>query len=140
MTFRVRSGKKGVALRLHDLEAEIMDVVWSRGLDGFAVNDVLAVLEKRRDIAYTTIMTTLARLHDKGVLERRRDGKRYLYSPRGSREEFLRDTAREVLEGLGSAKGREAFALLADAVSSADSAVLDELEERIRRRRRELGS
>lgn len=140
MTFRVRAGKKGVAIRLHELEAEIMDVVWSRALDAFAVNDVLVVLGKRREIAYTTVMTTLARLHDKGVLERRREGKRYLYSARFSREELLRDTAREVLEGLGSGSGRETFALLADAVSSADAALLDDLEDRIRRRRKELGS
>lgn len=117
-----------------------MDVVWSRGLDAFAVNDVLVVLGKRREIAYTTVMTTLARLHDKGVLLRRRDGKRYLYSARFSREEFLRDTAREVLQGLGGSPGGEALALLADAVSSADASLLDELEDRIRRRRKELGS
>lgn len=140
MTFRVRAGKKGVALRLHDLEAEIMDVVWSGGLDAFAVSDVLSVLGQRREIAYTTVMTTLARLHEKGVLDRRRHGKRYLYSPRFSREEFLRDTAREVLEGLGGAPGSDALSLLAEAVSSADAPLLDELEERIRRRRRELGS
>lgn len=140
MTFRVRAGKKGVAIRLHELEAEIMDVVWSRALDAFAVNDVLVVLGKRRAIAYTTVMTTLARLHDKGVLDRRRDGKRYLYSARFSREELLRQTAREVLEGLAPAAGHETFALLADAVSSADASLLDDLEERIRRRRKELGS
>ena len=55
-----------------------MDVVWSRRMERFAVSDVLAVLERRREIAYTTVMTTFARLHDKGVLARHRDGKRYL--------------------------------------------------------------
>ena len=40
-----------------------MDVVWSRRLGTFAVSDVLAVLERRRTIAYTTVMTTVARLH-----------------------------------------------------------------------------
>jgi hypothetical protein len=45
MTFRLRAGKKGLALRLHDLEATIMNVVWSRRLVAFSVGDVLAVLE-----------------------------------------------------------------------------------------------
>ena len=45
-----------------------MDVVWSRGFQRFAVSDVLSVLEKRRDVAYTTVMTTLGRLHEKGLL------------------------------------------------------------------------
>ena len=67
MTFRLRSGKKGLELRLHDLEATIMDVVWGKHLSSFAVGDVLAILEKQRDIAYTTVMTTMSRLAEKGV-------------------------------------------------------------------------
>jgi predicted transcriptional regulator len=136
---RLRKGKTGIALRLFELEAEIMDVVWSRSLDRFAVSEILAVLERRREIAYTTVMTTLARLHDKGVLQRHRDGKRYLYSPRFSREEFLHSTAREVLAGLSDVPGHGALALLVETVSAADEKVLDELERMIRLRRKQLG-
>lgn len=137
MTFRLRAGKKGLELRLHELEATIMDVVWSRKLSSFAVGDVLAVLEKQRDIAYTTVMTTVARLYDKGLLARERDGKRYLYSPKLSREQFLESTAREVLEG--AVGGAQAMAMLVEKVSEASARELDELEALIRRRREELG-
>lgn len=138
MEFRIRKGQDGAAIRLHDLEAEIMDVVWSRGLKDFAVSDVHTTLEARREIAYTTVMTTLARLHEKAVLERRREGKRYLYTPRYSREEFVQATVREVLESIGSAAGRDVLALLVETASAADEAALDELDRMIRRRRREL--
>lgn len=138
MDFRIRKGQDGAAIRLHDLEAEIMDVVWSRGLREFAVSDVLETLERRREIAYTTVMTTLVRLHEKAVLERRRDGKRYLYTPRYTREEFVQATVREVLENLGSAAGRDVLALLVETASAADEEALDELERMIRQRRREL--
>jgi len=138
--FRLRRGKQGVAIRLHDLEAEIMDVVWSRRFRQFAVSSVLSILEKRREIAYTTVMTTLSRLHDKGLLKRQRDGKRYLYQPCMSREEFLQETAREVLERIGEPASRESFALLVETVSSADTTALDELERVIRLRRKELKS
>jgi predicted transcriptional regulator len=138
--FRLRSGKQGIALRLHELESEVMDVVWARALDRFAVSDVLDVLERRREIAYTTVMTTLSRLHEKGVLTRHRDGKRYLYSPAVSREEFLQDTARTVLEQLGPVAESESMALLVEAVSSSDCDALDELERLIRARRKELKS
>ncbi|MBL9101580.1 MAG: BlaI/MecI/CopY family transcriptional regulator [Myxococcales bacterium] len=138
MEFRIRKGQDGAAIRLHDLEAEIMDVVWSRDLKDFAVSDVHATLEARREIAYTTVMTTLVRLHEKAVLERRRDGKRYLYTPRYSREEFVQATVREVLESIGSAAGRDVLALLVETASAADEAALDELDRMIRRRRREL--
>lgn len=136
MSFRLRSGKKGVELRLHELEAAIMDVVWSKQLQEFAISDVLIELERSRTIAYTTVMTTVARLHDKGLLKRERDGKRYLYSSKLTREEFLNATAREVLDG--AVGGHQAVAMLAEKLSIASAADLDELEELIRRRRAEL--
>jgi predicted transcriptional regulator len=137
VTFRLRAGKKGLELRLHELEATIMDVVWSKRLVCFAVSDVLGILEKKRPIAYTTVMTTVARLHAKGLLARRRDGKRYLYSAKLSREQFLESTAREVLDG--AVAGHQAMAMLAEKVSEASAGELDRLEALIRRRREELG-
>lgn len=137
VTFRIRSGKRGLELRLHELEAAIMDVVWSKPLTRFSVQDVLQVLERKRPIAYTTVMTTLSRLFDKGVLNREREGKRYVYSPRMTRQEFLEGTAREVLAG--SVDEPTALALLAEKVSEATATELDDLEALIRRRRRELG-
>ena len=136
MTFRLRSGKKGLELRLHDLEATIMDVVWSKRLASFAVGDVLAILEKQRDIAYTTVMTTVTRLYEKGILQRERDGKRYLYSPKLTREEFMESTAREVLdEAVG---GHPAMVMLAEKVSEASAGELDDLAALIQKRREEL--
>ena len=136
MTFRLRSGKKGIELRLHELEAAIMDIVWSKNLTSFAVADVLSFLERQREIAYTTVMTTIARLYDKGLLTRERDGKRYLYSPNVTREQFMESTAREVLdEAVG---GRRAMVLLVEKVSESSVKELDELETLIRQRRKEL--
>jgi predicted transcriptional regulator len=123
-------------LRLHELEAAIMDVVWSRSLASFAVGDVLAILEKQRDIAYTTVMTTVTRLHEKGLLDRERDGRRYRYSPKLTREDFMRTTAREVLQEAVS--GHQAMAMLAERVSDASAGELDELEALIQKRRGEL--
>ena len=136
MTFRLRPGKRGLELRLHELEAAIMDVVWGRSLSRFAVSDVLAVLEQKRSIAYTTVMTTVSRLFDKGLLTREREGKRYLYSPRMTRKEFLEGTARDVLRG--AVDEPTALALLSEKVSEASADELDELEALIRERRQEL--
>ncbi len=132
----IRPGKTGIQLRLHELESSVMDVVWSQRLAGFTVTDVLRTLQRERDIAYTTVMTTLGRLHEKGLLLRARDGRCYLYTPALTREEFLEGTAREVL---GATLGdHQAFAMLAEKVSDASPQELDELEALIRRRREEL--
>lgn len=136
MTFRLRPGKKGLELRLHELEAAIMHVVWGRKLASFTVGDVLAVLERQRDIAYTTVMTTITRLHEKGLLERSRDGRRYVYAPRLTREQFLESTAREVLDkAIG---GPQALAMLAEKVSEASAHELDDLQALIQKRREQL--
>ncbi len=139
MTFRVRENQSGIRTRLYDLEAEIMDVVWSHHLVRFSVNDVVTLLEKTRGLAYTTVMTTLARLAEKEILDRDRDGKRFLYSARFTREEFLQGIARDLLNGIDDRGGNQSLALLVEKVSEADAQTLDELESLIRRRRRELG-
>jgi predicted transcriptional regulator len=136
VTFRLRPGKRGVELRLYDLEAAIMDLVWSRSLEAFSVTDVLELMERKRTIAYTTVMTTVSRLFDKKLLTRVREGKRYLYSPRISRQEFLEATAREVLDGVVDEP--TALALLVEKVSDASATELDELERRIQQRRKAL--
>lgn len=115
-----------------------MDVVWTKKLERFSVSDVLTELEKVRDIAYTTVMTTLVRLHDKGVLDRARDGKRYLYTPKRSREQFLESNARDILDR--SVSGQHALAMLVDKVSESSLDELDALEALIRQRREALES
>lgn len=135
--FRLRFGQRGLALRLHELEATVMDLVWSQALVLFPVSTILAALERDRQIAYTTVMTTVSRLHEKGLLGRVRDGKRYLYSPRVSREQFLEVTAREVLNR--TLAKPQAIAMLAERVADASADELDALDALIRRRRKELG-
>jgi predicted transcriptional regulator len=135
---RIRPEKRGIRAALFDLEADIMQVVWSREWDWFAVADVHEALERRREIAYTTVMTTVARLFDKGVLVRRRDGRRYLYRAKHSREELVAQMASEVLDSLGPAAQDAAVTLLADRVAKADEDELSRLEKLIRARRKEL--
>jgi predicted transcriptional regulator len=81
--------------RLGELEAEVMELAWSRG-DWIGVNDLLAAL-KGRQRAYTTVMTIVTRLCDKGLLERRREGRGFVYRPALSREEVAARALREVL-------------------------------------------
>lgn len=135
---RIRPENDGLRVSLFDLEADVMDVVWSEGWTAFSVADVHDHLERDREIAYTTVMTTVSRLFDKGLLERAKDGKRYLYTPVMDRDEFLRSMARDVLGSLFDAGLEGAEALLIERVAEADSGVLDRLEGFIRARRKAL--
>jgi predicted transcriptional regulator len=81
--------------RLGALEAEVMELAWRRG-DWFGVNDVLAALPGERR-AYTTVMTIVTRLCDKGLLRRRRQGRGFVYLAAASKEELAARALREVL-------------------------------------------
>ncbi len=136
---RFRPEQEGLRATLFDLEADIMEVVWSKGWSEFAVADVQRVLRQSREIAYTTVMTTVGRLHDKGLLDRVRDGRRYLYQPRLSRDQFSEAMAHELLGSLSGLCHEQALALLVKQVAESDADELRELEALIERRKRELG-
>jgi predicted transcriptional regulator len=79
-----------------DLEAVIMDRVWDR--DGpVTVRELLDELLKERDIAYTTVMSTMDNLHRKGWLARVKDRKAYRYTATASREEYSARLMQEAL-------------------------------------------
>lgn len=133
---RIRPEQHGLRTSLFDLEAEIMEVVWDRGDCEFAVSEIHEVLEKRRDIAYTTVMTTVSRLFDKELLGRRKQGRRYLYLATMSRTEFIEALTREVLSSLPPVGQDTAVAFLVERVAEADDGELDRLEALIHERRR----
>ena len=135
----VRPEEEGTRAVLFDLEADIMDAVWDAALESFTVANVHERLSAQRSIAYTTVMTTVSCLYDKGLLEREREGRRYRYRPRYTRSEFTAVVASEVLDRLDAASAGTAVALLTERVASADDAELVKLERMIRKRRRELG-
>lgn len=101
---------------LGTLELEIMQAVWALGPS--TVNDVLDRLNRRkgRDLVYNTVMSTMARLHDKGYLDRHREGKAYVY--RGtSPAEFLRDRVAETIRDAYDEHGELALAGFRDGLS-----------------------
>jgi len=112
-----------------------MEIVWKQCWDEFAVTDVHEVLEGQREIAYTTVMTTVSRLHDKELLTRRKDGRRYLYRSTMTRPEFIEAMTREVLGSLPPMGQEAAVAFLVERVADADEGELDRLEALIRKRR-----
>jgi predicted transcriptional regulator len=122
---------------LGSLEARVMDVVWERGES--SVRDVFEVID--RPLAYTTVMTTLERLFKKGLLNRSKSGRAFLYSPVLNREEWERRRAGGLVAAFldGPEPSRELLvSSLLDAIGEHDAALLDELEKKIRRRRKQL--
>ncbi len=137
MNYLIRPEGEGLRAALFDLEADIMEVVWAQ-FDEFDVGDVLEILQKDREIAYTTVMTTVSRLFDKGLLTRRKVGRKFVYQASHTREQFLASLARDVFDRLTNSGRDVASAFLVDRVAESDEAELERLEELIRQRRKEL--
>lgn len=75
-----------------------MQALWAEP-DGLTVRDVLDRLNRgrRHALAYTTVMTVLSRLHEKAIVDRRRDGRGFRYVPTvdDEAEIAVRDVVRE---------------------------------------------
>ena len=65
--------------KLTDAELEIMHVVWE--LESATVREVHETLNQQRPLAYTTVMTMMTILEEKGHLARTKQGRAYLYKP-----------------------------------------------------------
>jgi len=91
---------------LGELESEIMGIIWDRK-DAVAVKDVAEILSKKRQIAYTTVMTIMGRLANKGVLVRHLQGASYLYKPKFSKEQFVARAVHNIFSSTVSTLGEE---------------------------------
>jgi predicted transcriptional regulator len=132
-----RGANQSQALALGTLELELMEILWSRGES--SVRDVVPLLS--RPLAYTTVMTTLDRLFKKGLLDRHKSDRAFFYSPRFSRQEWERQRAGNLVAGFlsGPNPSRELLlSCLLDAVGEHVATLLDDLENKIRSRRKEL--
>ena len=125
--------KHTLAEVLGPLEADVMDVVWDRR--DVTVRDVHEALSSRRAIAYTTVMTTLGRLTDKGLLRRTEDQPAHHYSALVTREQYARSTVKSVVDWLVSHFPDPAVAYLVDRVGEDDERVIDRLAEAIEQRK-----
>jgi predicted transcriptional regulator len=122
---------------LGHLETEVMEILWLHGDSN--VHQVVEKLE--RELAYTTVMTTLDRLYKKGLLDRRKSERAFIYSARLSRNEWEHKVATDFVAGYleRPQPARELLiSCLVEAVGQRDQRLLDELEKKIQMKRKQL--
>jgi len=122
---------------LGSLERQVLDEIWRRG--EVSVRDIYRVFDEQ--IAYTTLMTTLDRLFKKKLLDRRKDGRAFLYAPAISEADLQQGIREDVIEGLlghGADAVGPVLACIVDTVSERDRELLDELDRLIKEKRKEL--
>ena len=116
---------------LGPLEARIMDIVWRNGPS--TVRDVLNTLldEGDHEIAYTTVMTVMGNLTDKGLLQTTAQGRSYLYTATTTRGGFIRTQVKSVLDTLLDGFTEPTLSYFVERLSASDPEQLAELERLI---------
>jgi predicted transcriptional regulator len=117
---------------LGPLETDVMDIIWDK--DEVTVRDVYLELKEARTIAYTTVMTTMGRLTEKGLLHRTEDHPAHRYSALITREQYARSTVKSVVDWLVSHFPDPAVAYFVDRVEEEDERVIESLREAIEQR------
>lgn len=129
-----RPGARGAGHVLGELESAVMEILWAKPAQ--TVNEVEDRLRVKRDIAHTTVLTTLDRMYRKGYLTREKQAKAFVYSPQYSRGEFERIMTQEVLGALIGHSAETAVSTFVDLIGNEPGA-LDQLEAKIREKRRQ---
>ncbi len=94
-----RFNQAGTRKFLGDLESEIMELVWKKAKPTATVREIYELIYKQREIAYTTVMTTMSRLAEKGILRIiDQTGLANCYAPTESRDQFLKSSVSHILK------------------------------------------
>jgi predicted transcriptional regulator len=95
---------KALEAFLGPLESNIMETIWGSKKTPITVREIYATLNKTKKIAYTTVMSTMDRLFEKDLLDRKiekgRGGLYYVYWPKLEKQNFQKSAVREVLASL----------------------------------------
>ena len=109
-------------------ELRLMRILWMRGES--AVADIAAAAADESPLAYTSVLTTVRILEQKGYVTHRQQGRAFLYSPCVAEDDASRSEIRHVLERFfGNSRERLVLSLLGD--DELTPAELKRLKERI---------
>jgi predicted transcriptional regulator len=117
-----------------ELEYLVLTKLWQLGTA--SVRDLHGQIDRPEGLVYTTIAKVIDRLRGKGLIQRERHGKAFVYRARVARESVERARAQDAISRLLGPAPRAAVAALVDAVDAVDPKLLDELERAVAAHRR----
>ena len=117
-----------------ELEYLVLTKLWQLGTA--SVRDLHGQIDRPEGLVYTTIAKVIDRLRGKGLIQRERHGKAFVYRARVARESVERARAQDAISRLLGPAPRAAVAALVDAVDAVDPNLLDELERAVAAHRR----
>lgn len=118
------------------LEAKILDVLWDNR--EMTIKEVQQELEKEKPTNFNTVMTVMNRLTEKGILQKRPEGRSSLYKPVLSRHEFLDTQSKEMTNELMEEFGTVVVSHMLDALEEVDDDLVAKLEQKIKELKKDV--
>lgn len=110
-----------------------MKVIWERG--SVTVREVYETLRERRKVAYTTVMTMMNILEQKGHLKKKDGDKAYLYTPAKPKKQVIRNMVRDFVERVFNGSAEPLVVHLLEETQLSDGEI-QEIEKLLRQRRK----
>jgi len=124
----VKSGKPV----LTDQELEIMKIVWQRG--SATVREVYEEMLRHRKIAYTTVMTMMGILEQKGRLKKTEDGRAFVYTPTEPQTKVVGSMVQEFVRRVFNGSAQPLLVHLVENLE-ADDDQIDEIRKLLREKK-----
>jgi predicted transcriptional regulator len=101
------------SITLTEAELRLMKLLWARGES--AVSDLVAAIPEGEALAYTSVLTTIRILEQKGYVRHRQEGRAFVYSPCVEEHEASRSEIRHMMQRFfGNSRERLLLSLLGD--------------------------
>ncbi|TQS71854.1 BlaI/MecI/CopY family transcriptional regulator [Ornithinibacillus gellani] len=127
---KFKINERGLNRFFGPLEAKIMDILWEG--DGKTIKEVQQALEREKATNFNTVMTVMNRLVDKGILEKRTNGRSSLYQPIQTRSDFLHTQSKDMTNELMDEFGNVVISHMLNAIEEADDDLVAELEKKVK--------
>lgn len=133
--FSLSPFKEGLDQVFGRLERQVMEALWQKGES--SVRDIFEGSNSSKCPTYSTLITVMNRLTNKGLLERKKVGKTFFYTPAYTKAELLDIVSKKVIQGISELSLQTTILNFVDYVSSKDAKQLDRLSELINEKRRQ---
>lgn len=127
LRFKLDAQNKGLKALFGELEAEILQILWEKGpLKGKEIHEEI---ERKKKIAYTTVLTVLDRLSKKGFLEKRKEFRFIIFEPTISRQDFQALVTRQLITSALNISDEIAISAFLDIFSKMDPEEIEKLSK-----------
>lgn len=134
-----KPGREGIQQVLGELESDVMESLWSKN-HGLTGREIYEGIKQKKKIAYTTILTVIDRLVNKGLIHKTKSPDRtYQYFPAITKDKFKEEVSMAVMRGLLEFAEKGTVAAFINTLESSNPEILEELEKLLKEKLKEKG-